>query len=87
MRYLVGATLAFAPGSSQTSCSLTPSATRPADMAFASNLLGAMLGGAMEYLALVTGFRSLLLVVLVLYGLAFLLASRWRRLADRESRR
>ncbi len=51
-------------------------------MAFASNLLGAMVGGVLEYLALLTGYRALLLVVAVLYGLAYLFASRWRRLAD-----
>ena len=32
-------------------------------MAFASNLLGAMVGGALEYLALITGYQALLLVV------------------------
>src|SRR5262249_15247410 len=59
-------------------------ATRTADMAFASNLLGAMLGGAMEYVALLTGYRFLLVVVAVLYLLAWLFATRWRRLADVE---
>jgi len=58
--------------------------TAMADMSFASNLLGAMLGGALEYVALVSGYRSLLLVVAGLYLLANLLASRWRVLADRE---
>ena len=53
-------------------------------MAFASNLLGAMVGGALEYVALVTGYRALLLVVAVLYIVAYLLATRWRLLADRE---
>jgi hypothetical protein len=50
-------------------------------MAFASNLLGAMAGGALEYLALITGYRSLLLVVAVLYGLAWLFATRVRLLS------
>ena len=58
--------------------------TLSADMAFASNLLGAMVGGALEYLALLTGFQSLLLVVALLYGGAFLLSRRWRVLADRD---
>jgi hypothetical protein len=40
--------------------------------AFAANLLGAMLGGALEYTALITGYRFLLVVIAVLYGLAFL---------------
>ena len=52
-------------------------------MAFASNLLGAMVGGALEYLALLTGYRSLLIVVAALYVLAYLLATNWRLLADR----
>ena len=41
-------------------------------VAFAANLLGAMVGGVLEYLALVTGYRFLLVIVAVLYGLAFL---------------
>ena len=53
-------------------------------MAFASNLLGAMVGGALEYLALLTGYRALLIVVACLYALAWLFATRWRRLADVE---
>lgn len=43
-----------------------------ATTAFGANLLGAMVGGALEYFALVTGFRFLLILVAVLYGLAFL---------------
>ena len=54
-----------------------------ADMAFASNLLGAMVGGALEYVALLSGYRSLLLIVGGLYVLAYLFATRWRVLADR----
>jgi SAM-dependent methyltransferase len=44
--------------------------------AFGLNLLGAMLGGCMEYLALLTGYRNLLLLVAALYLCAFLLAPR-----------
>ena len=58
--------------------------TRTADMAFASNLLGAMVGGAMEYVALLSGYRFLLVVVAVLYALAWLFANRLRLLADVE---
>jgi uncharacterized membrane protein YgaE (UPF0421/DUF939 family) len=39
--------------------------------AFAANLLGAMVGGALEYLALITGYRFLVILVGVLYALAF----------------
>jgi hypothetical protein len=53
-------------------------------MSFASNLLGAMVGGVLEYIALLTGFQALLLLVGGLYALAFLLARRFRFLADRQ---
>jgi hypothetical protein len=43
-------------------------------VAFGANLLGAMVGGVFEYLSLVIGFRSLLLVTAALYGLAYVLA-------------
>jgi hypothetical protein len=43
-------------------------------VAFGANLLGAMVGGVIEYLSLVIGFRSLLLVTAALYGMAYLLA-------------
>jgi len=39
--------------------------------AFAANLLGAMVGGTLEYLSLITGYRASLIAVAVLYGLAF----------------
>jgi hypothetical protein len=41
--------------------------------AFGANLLGAMVGGLLEYSALIVGYRALLFLVAVLYGLAFLL--------------
>jgi SAM-dependent methyltransferase len=44
--------------------------------AFGANLLGAMAGGVLEYLALVSGYRFLLVIVAVLYGLAFVFGSR-----------
>ncbi len=39
---------------------------------FAANLLGAMVGGVLEYTSLVIGYRALLIVVAGCYGLAFL---------------
>ncbi|MGN6634826.1 MAG: hypothetical protein ACTHJ6_05100 [Oryzihumus sp.] len=39
-------------------------------VAFGANLLGAMVGGSVEYLALILGYNALLVVVAVLYGLA-----------------
>jgi hypothetical protein len=49
--------------------------------AFGANLLGAMLGGALEYLSLITGYRALLLVVALLYALAFVTTRRLRERA------
>jgi hypothetical protein len=40
--------------------------------AFGANLLGAMVGGLIEYLALITGYQALAFVVAVLYGFALL---------------
>jgi hypothetical protein len=40
--------------------------------AFGANLLGAMVGGLVEYSALVFGYRSLLIIVAALYTVAFL---------------
>jgi hypothetical protein len=42
-------------------------------VAFGTNLLGAIVGGVLEYTALVTGYRALLLVVAALYGCALIL--------------
>jgi hypothetical protein len=85
LRYIVAAAVAFAPVFfANLVFSYSFRDTTIADMAFASNLLGAMVGGALEYLALITGYRSLLLVVAVLYGLAWLFATRVRLLSDRE---
>ena len=44
--------------------------------AFGANLLGAMVGGCLEYLALLVGFPGLLLVAAALYAGAFLLKPR-----------
>ena len=41
-------------------------------VAFGANLLGAMLGGVLEYAAIITGYRNLLFLVALLYGLALL---------------
>jgi hypothetical protein len=45
--------------------------------AFGANLLGAMIGGTLEYASLVTGYRALLIVAGLLYGLAFLSGRRY----------
>jgi SAM-dependent methyltransferase len=83
LRYVLAAMLAFAPVFlANLVFTYSFRDTKTADMAFASNLLGAMVGGAFEYLALLTGYRALLIVVAVLYAVAWLFATRWRRLAD-----
>ena len=51
-------------------------------MAFASNLLGAVFGGVLEWGALVVGYEALLAIVAVLYLAASLFASRLRLLGD-----
>ncbi|HEX9695511.1 MAG TPA: spermidine synthase, partial [Actinomycetota bacterium] len=52
--------------------------------AFGANLLGAMAGGVLEYVSLVTGYRLLLVVVALLYGLAFLSGRRHLSAGDRK---
>jgi spermidine synthase len=51
--------------------------------AFGANLLGAILGGVLEYASLIVGYRWLLVFVAVLYGLAFL--TGWRHLRSAGS--
>ncbi len=85
LRYALAAGLAFAPiVFANLVFAHSFRDTAAADMAFASNLLGAMVGGALEYVALLSGYRSLLLIVAGLYVLAYLFAARWRVLADRR---
>jgi hypothetical protein len=43
-----------------------------ADLAFGSNLLGAFVGGLLEYSALVLGYQALLLIALAAYLVAYL---------------
>jgi Spermine/spermidine synthase domain len=52
--------------------------------AFGANLLGAIVGGALEYLSMVTGFRFLLVLVAALYGLALLFGRRRTAAAARS---
>ena len=51
------------------------------NIAFAANLLGAIVGGTLEYLSLVTGYSFLLIVVGALYAVAFLIDALRRRSA------
>ena len=85
LRYLAAAVIAFAPvffANLVFTASFRDTAT--ADMAFASNLIGAMVGGVLEYAALVTGYQALLIVVAAIYAAAYLAGSRVRLFADRR---
>ena len=83
LRYLLAGAVAFAPVFlANLVFTFSFRDTKIADMAFASNLLGAMIGGVIEYAALITGYRALLIAVACLYGLAWLFATRFRVLAD-----
>jgi SAM-dependent methyltransferase len=52
------------------------SAEGDSQTAFALNLVGAILGGCLEYAALLTGYRNLLVVVGLLYAAAFFVTPR-----------
>jgi SAM-dependent methyltransferase len=83
LRYGLAAAIAFAPVFfANLVFTYSFRDTDSADMSFASNLLGAMVGGVLEYVALVTGFQFLFILVAGLYAAAFLLARRFRFLAD-----
>jgi SAM-dependent methyltransferase len=85
LRYLAAAVVAFAPvffANLVFTASFRDTTT--ADMAFASNLIGAMVGGVLEYAALVTGYQALLIIVAALYAAAYLAGSRVRLFADRR---
>ncbi len=85
LRYTIAAALAFAPiFFANLVFAYSFRDTRTADMAFASNLLGAVVGGAIEYVALVSGYTWLLVLVGALYVSAWLLATRVRLLADAD---
>ena len=84
LRYAVASVLAFLPvffANLVFTASFRD--TRGADMAFASNVLGAVVGGCLEYLALIVGYRDLGLLIAGLYALALVFA-RLRLFGDRD---
>ncbi len=84
LRYAVGAAVAFAPiFLANLVFAHAFRDSEEADLAFASNLLGAMVGGALEWLALLMGYQALLLLVAVTYVAAYQLRTRRRILGDR----
>ena len=84
LRYLVASGVAFAPVFfANLVFTRSFSESMHPDIAFASNLLGAMAGGALEYLSLLVGFRALLPIAALLYVLAWLFAARLQWFGDR----
>ncbi len=77
VRFLVAAVLTFAP--IFVANLIFADRFRETDsstVAFGANLLGAMVGGVLEYSSLLVGYRALIPILAVLYGLAFLWSRR-----------
>jgi hypothetical protein len=87
IRYILASALAFAPvflANIIFTNSFRDSET--ADIAFASNLLGIIVGAGLEYFSMLIGYRLLLIPVIVLYTLALLLRGRsWQRVPEQEA--
>jgi hypothetical protein len=84
LRAVLGAVLVSLPllaGGTVFATSLARSGS--AERALAANLIGAMAGGLLEYVSMIIGFRALVLVAAVLYGVAFL--SREQRSTGEET--
>lgn len=80
-RYLLASFLAFAPVFlANVIFSNSFRETKFADVAFASNLLGIMAGGMLEYLSMLFGYHMLLVLVIAFYAVAMAL----RRLSGLE---
>jgi len=76
-RYLVASLLIFAPVFlANVIFSNSFRETETADIAFASNLLGIMTGGMLEYLSMLFGYHALLWLVIAFYALAMLLRGK-----------
>lgn len=79
-RYLVASVLIFAPVFlANVIFSNAFRDTEAADVAFASNLLGIMVGGMLEYLSMLFGYHMLLWLVVAFYAIAML----WRNVRTR----
>ena len=73
LRYAIGSLIAFAPVFfANLVFTFSFRESEAADLAFGANLVGAMVGGVLEWSALVTGYQALLLVVAAVYLLAWL---------------
>jgi len=78
-RYFIASCLVFAPVFlANVIFSNSFRETEHADVSFASNLLGIMLGGILEYLSMLFGYHMLLLLVIGFYFLAMLVRPKAR---------
>src|SRR5205814_6436351 len=87
LRYVLASALAFAPVF--VANMIFTNAFRDsevADIAFASNLLGIMIGGGLEYFSMLIGYRLLLIPVIVFYAAALLLRLRSSRTPGRADK-
>ncbi|MFL5731852.1 MAG: spermidine synthase [Chloroflexia bacterium] len=79
LRYVAASFLAFAPVFlANVIFSNSFRDSELADVAFASNLLGIMVGGMLEYFSMVLGYHLLLLPIMVFYAAALVLSRRGR---------
>jgi hypothetical protein len=77
LRFVVASAVAFAPiFTANLVFTQRFRDTGDSTAAFGANLIGAMVGGVLEYTALITGYRFLLLLVALLYAGAFLLGRK-----------
>ncbi|MDP9099305.1 MAG: spermidine synthase [Verrucomicrobiota bacterium] len=76
-RYVIASSLIFAPVFlANVIFSNSFRETELADVAFASNLLGIMVGGMLEYFSMLAGYHMLLVAVIAFYFLAMVLRAR-----------
>ncbi len=81
-RYILASVLAFAPVFlANIIFANSFKDSEAADIAFASNLLGIMVGGTMEYFSMLIGYHLLLIPVIVFYACALLL-KRYRSIGQ-----
>ena len=82
-RFLVAVALAFAPVfTANLVFSTRFREVADSTVAFGANLLGAMIGGVLEYAAIMVGYRNLVLLVALAYLVAFLLRPRTATLVE-----
>ncbi len=78
-RYVIASCLIFAPVFlANVIFSNSFRETEVADVAFASNLLGIMVGGMLEYFSMLVGYHMLLVAVIAFYFLAMVMRGRTR---------